>query len=118
MTSSKNLNIRNKNLKLNSERTPQERKELAKKAGIKSGEARRAKKTMREMLDYLLYKEITNSKGEKVTTKEEAAAALIKKAIQGDVKAFEVIRDTIGEKPVEQHDIRQIVPPVIKDDID
>ena len=96
----------------------EELKKRQSNGGKKSGEVRRAKKTMREMLDYLLDKEITNGKGEKVTTKEEAAAALIKKAIQGDVKAFEVIRDTIGEKPVEQHDIRQIVPPVIKDDIE
>lgn len=116
MTNPENSKPRNKNLK-NIEQSHGEAVKNGKKGGIKSGEIRRAKKTMREMLDYLLDKEITNGKGEKVTTKEATAVALIKKAIQGDVKAFEVIRDTIGEKPVEQHDVRQIEPPVIKDDI-
>ena len=37
-----------KNLKPNSERTPNERKELARKAGKASGKARLAKKTARE----------------------------------------------------------------------
>lgn len=88
------------NLKSNSERTPEERKALARKAGQKSGEARRKKKTMREMLDYLLEKEVTNSKtGEKATTLEAVMTACIKKAIAGDIKAAEFIRDTIGQKP-------------------
>ena len=31
--------------------------------------------------------------------------ALIQKALKGDTKAFEIIRDTIGQKPIEQLDI-------------
>ena len=57
------------------------------------------KKTMRELLDYLLEKEITNKKGEKATTKEAILVAAIKKAIAGDMKAIEFIRDTVGENP-------------------
>lgn len=111
----KELKLQNKNLK--PIQSKEEAREKGKKGGIKSGEVRRVKKTMREMLDYLLDKEITNGKGEKVTTKEAAAVALIKKAVQGDVRAFEVIRDTIGEKPADKHDIRQLEPPVIIDNI-
>lgn len=96
---------REDNLKPNSERTPKERKELARKAGIKSGEARRAKKTMKEMLDYLLEKEITNTKGEKASTLEAISVSLIKQAMSGNTKAFEVIRDTIGQKITEKLDI-------------
>ena len=106
-----------KNLKSNSERTPKEWKELAKKAGIKSGEVRRAKKAMCEMLDYLFEKEVTNEQGEQITVREEITAALIKKAMQGDVRAFEIIRDTIGEKPTEQHNITTLPPPIIIDNI-
>lgn len=95
----------NENLKPNSERTPKERQELAQKAGIKSGEARRAKKTMKQMLDYLLEKEIENKKGEKAITQEAISIALIQQALKGNVKAFEVIRDTIGEKPKEKQDV-------------
>ena len=76
-----------------------------KKGGIKSGEVRRAKKTMKEMLDYLLAKEIENKKGEKATTQEAISVSLIKQALNGNVKAYEVIRDTIGQKPVERQEI-------------
>lgn len=100
------------NLKPNSERTPKERKELAKKAGKKSGEARRNKKTMKEMLDYLLSKEIENKQGDKASTQEAITIALIKQALNGNVKAFEVIRDTIGEKPTEKHEIKDVTPEI------
>lgn len=75
------------------------------KGGIKSGEVRRAKKTMKEMLDYLLEKEITNTKGEKASTLEAISVSLIKQAMSGNTKAFEVIRDTIGQKITEKLDI-------------
>ena len=87
------------NLKSNSERTPKERKELARKAGIKSGEARRAKKTMKQMLDYLLGKEITNKNGEKATTLEAIMVQAIKQSLNGNIRALEFIRDTIGQNP-------------------
>ena len=95
------------NLKSNSERTPKERKDLARKAGKKSGEARRAKKTMREMLEMLLEKQIENpdEKGKKQTTLEAISVSLIQKALLGNVKAFEVLRDTIGQKPVEKVEV-------------
>ena len=31
--------------------------------------------------------------------------ALIEKALEGNVKAFEVLRDTVGEKPSDRHEI-------------
>ena len=45
-------------------------------------------------------------------TQKKVSLALIKRALTGDTKAFEVIRDTIGEKPVEQ--VQNLNPPVIK----
>jgi hypothetical protein len=91
-----------KNLKANSERTPKERKELAQKAGKKSGEARREKKLLKEELMLLL------AQGK---TQEKISLALIEEAIKGNVKAFEVIRDTIGEKPKDI--VENVNPPVI-----
>ena len=82
-------------------RTKEEARERGKNGGIKSGEARRAKKTMKEMLDYLLEKEIENSRtGEKVTYREAILTSCIKKAIKGDVKAAQFVRDTAGEAPI------------------
>ena len=82
-----------------------EAKRRARTGGIKSAEVRRQKKTMREMLDYLLEKEITTEDGTSATTLEAISIALLKKAISGDVKAFEVLRDTIGQKVSDKHEI-------------
>jgi hypothetical protein len=67
---------------------------------VAKSEGKKKKKTMREMLDYLLEKEITNKQGEKATTLEAISVALIKQAMNGNVKAFEVLRDTIGQNPM------------------
>lgn len=83
--------------------TPSEHRKIAKKGAKKSAEVRREKKTMREMLDYLLEKEITNNKGEKATTLEAMMTAVCKKAISGDIKANEFVRDTTGQRPIETH---------------
>lgn len=73
-------------------------RELGRKGGIKSGEAKRAKKTMKEMLDYLLDKNISTNKGD-MSTMEAIMVSMIAKASKGDVRATEFIRDTIGQKP-------------------
>ena len=83
------------------------------KGGIKSGEAKRARKTMKEMLDYLLEKEIANKQGEKASTQEAISVALIKQALGGNVKAYEVIRDTIGEKPTDKQEIINTTPQIV-----
>lgn len=36
-----------------------------------------------------------------MTVQEGIAAAIVKQALDGNVRAFESIRDTIGQKPVE-----------------
>lgn len=91
---------------LNPIRTEKEARELGRKGGIASGEARRNKKTMKEMLDYLLEKEIENSRtGEKVTYREAILTSAIKKAIKGDIKASQFIRDTAGEMPATKTEV-------------
>lgn len=105
-----------KNLIPNNERTPEEVRENARKGGIKSGEVRREKKRMKEMLEMLLEKELTNSNGEKATTLEAMMTACIKKALKGDIKANEFIRDTTGQKPQDKMQI-EIDRPIIYDDV-
>jgi hypothetical protein len=72
------------------ERTKEEQREIARQGGIASGKARRERKTLKEELLLLL---------EKGDTQEKISLAMIKEALDGNTKAFEVIRDTIGEKP-------------------
>ena len=94
-----------KNLIPNSERSPSEVRENGKKGGIASGEARRKRKTLKEELLLML------SDGD---IQEKISLALINEAIKGNnagsvTKAFEVIRDTIGERPVEKVQATQTV---------
>ena len=73
--------------------------ELARKANEKSHEVKREKKLLKEELMLLL------AQGK---TQEKISLALIEEAIKGNVKAFEVIRDTIGEKPVNKQEVTGI----------
>lgn len=73
-------------------RTKKEARERGSKGGIRSGEVRRERKTLREELLLLL------STG---NTQEKISLALLQKALNGDTKAFEVVRDTVGEKPTQ-----------------
>lgn len=89
-----------KNLIPNSERTPNEVRENGKKGGIKSGEVRREKKLLKDLLEEaLLIKTDTGNKYVDITN------ALIKQAEEGNVKAYETIRDTLGQKPIEKAEI-------------
>lgn len=87
--------------------------EEAKKGGINSGKARRQKKLLRECLEILLEKEITDKKGETMTGAEALSTKLFAEAMKGNVKAFEVLRDTAGQKPVEKVIVSEVDADVI-----
>lgn len=83
----------------------EEARERGRKGGLASGEARRKRKTLKEELLLML------SDGD---IQEKISIALINEAINGNnsgsvTKAFEVIRDTIGERPVEKVQATQTV---------
>ena len=82
----------------------EEARERVRKGGLASGEARRKRQSLNEELLLML------SEGE---TQQSVTLALIEKAMSGDTKAFEVIRDTIGEKPVDKVMIADVEPSVI-----
>ena len=86
------------------DRTTEEQRAIASAGGKASGEARRKRKTLKEELLLML------SEGE---TQQSVTLALIEKAMSGDTKAFEVIRDTIGEKPVDKVMVADVEPSVI-----
>ena len=83
----------------------EELKKRQSNGGKKSGERRRELKTMRQMLNYLLEKDITNNKGETATTLEAVMVAQIKEALKGNTRAVQFIRDTIGEMPKMVHEV-------------
>ena len=73
--------------------TEEEQKKIAQMGGKASVEARRARKTLKETLLMML---------EDGDTQNNITLALLDKALSGDTKAYEVIRDTIGEKPTDK----------------
>ena len=93
-----------KNLKPNTRenRTKEEQKQIAIKGGIASGKARREKKTLRQCLEILLERTLKDKKGIEMTGAEAVSLKVFEKALKGDIRAFEVLRDTAGQKPVEK----------------
>lgn len=89
--------------------TTEEARELGRKGGVASVKARAERKLLKEALLDLL------SEG---NNQDEMNRALFAKALMGDTKAYEVVRDTIGESPTSKHEIKGAVPTIIKDDID
>jgi hypothetical protein len=93
----------------------EEAKERGRKGGIASGKARREKKLMRETLDIILSMPMKNGKnadvesirsfaalkGKNISVQEAILIAQVQKAMKGDTKAAEYVRDTVGQKPVD-----------------
>ncbi len=112
-----------KNLILNSERTPKERKEQASKAGIASGKARKEKKAMKDTLDVLLsmplkdgkaaniekIRSVASMKGKNISVQEAIILAQIQKAVKGDSRAAELIIELSGNKQKEKIEISGVV---------
>lgn len=105
-----------------SNQSREEAKKNGKKGGVASGKARRERKAMREQLEMLLTlplknknlkKQITNLgiASDDVDNQMAMTIALYQEAMRGNTKAYELIRDTLGEKPIEQ--IQNLTPPVI-----
>ena len=82
--------------------TSEEARKNGSKGGKASAEARKRKKLLRECLEELLERKVIGSDGKKITGADEVAIALYRKATTGDVKAFEALRDTIGQKPIDK----------------
>lgn len=98
------LNLQN----LQPVRTKDEARERGRAGGKASGEKRRERKSLREALLLILNEPMRDEKGHFTggTMQDEMVAALIKRANTGDPRAFELIRDTIGEKPEDNVNVR------------
>lgn len=96
------------NLNANSILTPEQRREKSKRAGQASGKARRNKALLRDCLQILMeQKYLDEETGKKITGAEKLSVDLFKRALEEHdtakkAKAFEVLRDTSGQKPVDK----------------
>ena len=109
-------------------RSSEEAAESGRKGGIASGVARRQAKDLRNLALAILempikegdIDEITSLasvKGKNMTTSQAMILSQVRRAIEGDSKAFEVIRDTAGQKPADKVEISKPDSEVI-DEID
>ena len=79
------------NLIPNSERSPEELREMARKGGIASGKARKEKKLFKEAIEKKLGQSI-----------DSMIDSMIEQANKGNVQAITFLRDTVGEKPTDK----------------
>lgn len=111
-----------KNLIPNSERTPNELREMTSKGGKKSGEVRRRKKSMKQVMEILLAMKTENptdlqllhNAGIDISELSEdminnllvVNVALLKKAKEGDVASIKELRDIIQDTPYQKHKMK------------
>ena len=99
----------------NSKRTPSERQEIARIAGKASGKARRRKAKMRETMERLLtmqaeipgLSDVLRTDGGESTYEELISMAMIEQAMQGNVKAYNAIKDTVGQTNKSEVDLEE-----------
>lgn len=82
---------------------PDDEQYAIRSAGGRAGsEARRRKKSLRLALEALLESDIKLKNGGTKSGAEALAAKLFEKGLNGDVRAFETIRSTVGQDPVQK----------------
>ncbi len=97
----------------NSRRTPEERRELAKKAGQASGKARRRKANFQKTLNMLLtakidseeWAPILESLGVECTLESALLMAQIKMALEGDTQAAKFVAQYSGQSGRAEEDL-------------
>ena len=105
--------------------TSEEARVNGKKGGLASAKARREKKAFKETLETLLgmtiedgdgvsiddIQSLAAAEGRNISVQEAILIAQIKKAMDGDTKAAEYVRDSIGQKPTDKV-VADLVMPV------
>lgn len=88
--------------------TSEEAREYGSRGGKASVEARRKKKDLRMAFEELLNKEYGSEGGQKLTGTELLALKQFRLAMDGNQKAFELVRDTAGQKPIDRVQIAEV----------
>lgn len=106
-----------------SEQSHEEAVKNGRKGGIASGEAKRNRKMLRDCIDYLLEREdamVLGVDGNPMSGAEQLAYNLFVKALAETdtakaAKAFEVLRDTAGQKVPDKIMVAEVDASVIKE---
>ena len=105
--------MNDKNLKPLPQRSMSEQREIRAKGGVASGEARRRKRDLRLALENLLEKDFKDKDGKTISGTEALAVKLFEQAMKGNIKAFETVRDTVGQKPIDKLMIAEVDQSVV-----
>ena len=112
--------------------TPEQRREYGRKGGLKKGENYKRRKELKETLNILLdmplktgrtttvekVQAFANLKGKNITVDQAMMVCLIQKALKGDLNAIAMVRDTIGEKPSDEVEVKDVTPVIISGEDD
>ena len=108
--------------------TKEQLSEAGKKGGKASVEARRRRKELKETLEILLNMSLdkrrknvdiekiqafADLKGKNVTVDEAMMIKLVQKALSGDLNSISMVRDTMGEKPSDRGEVKDVTPIII-----
>ena len=105
--------------------TPEERRANSSKGGKLSGQAKREKKRIKEILEILLdmplntrkeisvedVKSFASLNNKNISVNEAIQVKQVQRALKGDLASASYIRDTIGEKPSDK--VETTIKPII-----
>ena len=109
--------VNEENLVSIGDQTTEKQRDITRKGGIASGKAKRMRKLIREAIEEFLAMKAPDAVKNafksafpdmdmaELTNTEAMTLAQLQKAIKGDAKAFELVRDTGGQKPVDKQEI-------------
>ena len=102
----------------------EEARKIGSKGGKASGEARRLKKTYAEIANEIMSLPVTDENTKafiesmgyngEITMKVLEVVSMHQEVLKGNVKAFELLRDTTGEKPIDKLAIEEAPQIVLK----
>lgn len=112
--------------------TSEQLAEWGRKGAEKTKEIRRKRKEMKETLDILLkmpmkkgkvydaedIKAFADLNGKNITIDQAMMVKLIQKALKGDLNAIAMVRDTVGEKPSDKVEVKDVTPVIISGEDD
>lgn len=109
-----------KNIIPNSERTPEERREIAAAGGRASGVSRRRKKSLREAAELYLSLSVADKRAwnklardgvdpEDVDNQMAIIAGLTIRAVKGDAKAAKLLFELVGDQRGEDDEVKVVI---------
>lgn len=102
---------------INDNVSKEEKKEAGRKGGIASGKARREKRDMQKRIQDIFdmtiaggregkFNNLSEASGQNLSVIDACILKQVQKAMKGDTRALEFLRDTAGMKPVDKKEVK------------